>query len=106
MTISRTELERIAALARLKLGEDEADRLTRDCQAILDYFERVREAGRSDRVEYRSVERTAPLREDGIDYDTLEEPLEKLAPDWREGYFILPRLPALDADPFDRDDGA
>lgn len=106
MTINRSELEKIAALAQLRLSEEEADGLTRDCQAILDYFEVIREAGTGDGVVDGSAERSAPLREDRIDCDLLEERLEALAPDWREGYFILPRLPALDADALGYDDGA
>jgi len=98
MTISRTELEKIAALAQLQLSDEEVDGLTRDCQAILDYFQVVSEAGIADGAVDGSAERSAPLREDRIDCDPLEEKLEDLAPDWREGYFILPRLPALDAD--------
>ncbi len=98
MSISRTELDMIAALARLKLSDEEIDGLTGDCQAILDYFKVVREAGTADTVVDGSAERSAPLREDRIDCDPLEEKLEDLAPDWRDGYFILPRLPALDAD--------
>jgi len=98
MTISRSELEKIAALAQLELSDEEAEGLTRDCQSILDYFKVVREVGTADAVVEGSAEPVAPLREDSTHCDPLEEKLEGLAPDWREGYFILPRLPALDAD--------
>jgi aspartyl/glutamyl-tRNA(Asn/Gln) amidotransferase C subunit len=104
MTISRTDLERIAVLAQLKLSEDEADGLAGDCQAILEYFEIVREAGAVESEVDGPVGRAAPLREDRFDCDPLVERLEDLAPDWREGYFILPRLPALDADATSDDD--
>ena len=106
MTISRDELDKIAALAQLELSEEEADGLTRDCQAILEYFEVIREVDTGDAVVDGSADRSAPLREDRIDSDPLREKLEDLAPDWREAYFILPRLPALDADALGDDGGA
>jgi aspartyl/glutamyl-tRNA(Asn/Gln) amidotransferase C subunit len=98
MTFSRSELEKIAALAQLELSDEEAEGLTRDCQSILDYFEVVREIGTPEAVVNGLAEPAATLREDSIHCDPLEEKLESLAPDWREDYFILPRLSALDAD--------
>ena len=105
MTISRVQLKETAALARLELNEDEVARLTRDCQSILHYFEMVREADPADAVGGASVGPAAPLREDRVEPDPLVEKLEDVAPDWREGYFLLPRLPALDADTIREDDG-
>ena len=101
MAIDRSELRRIAALARLSLSEAETERLTRDCQAILQYFETIRGIGTgTDEVE--EAERPAPLREDRTDGDPLEGALDASAPAWRDGYFVIPRLPAMDGE---ADDG-
>ena len=69
------------------------------------YFEWVREAVTASAVEER-LARAAPLRDDRIDSDPLDRKLEALAPDWHEGFFVLPRLPALDADARDGEDDA
>jgi aspartyl/glutamyl-tRNA(Asn/Gln) amidotransferase C subunit len=102
MAIDRSDLLRVAELARLRLSESETDRLTRDCQAILKYFETIRGIG-ADVAETEAAEHAAPLREDGGDRDLLESPPHEMAPAWRDGYFVLPRLPAMDAE-FAEDD--
>ncbi|MEE9133725.1 MAG: Asp-tRNA(Asn)/Glu-tRNA(Gln) amidotransferase subunit GatC [Gemmatimonadota bacterium] len=105
MRISRSELERIAELASLELSEEEAERLTRDCQAILEYFEIVRGADTGDAAPAGPLEHAGPPREDSADCDPLRRRLDEIAPAWREGYFVLPRLPAMDADiPAESDD--
>jgi aspartyl-tRNA(Asn)/glutamyl-tRNA(Gln) amidotransferase subunit C len=96
MSIQRSDVEKVAGLARLQLGREEVERLTRDCQAILDYFETVRGAEADGGRPTRVPDRSAPLREDRPDSEPLERPLEQIAPAWREGYFTLPRLPAMD----------
>lgn len=98
MAIDRSELRRIAELARLRLSEPEVERLTRDCGAILEYFETIRDVGPEGGGQSAGVGRAAPLREDRADCDSLLSPLAELAPAWRDGYFVLPRLPAMDAE--------
>ncbi len=101
MAIDRSELLRIAELARLSLSEAETERLTQDCQAILQYFETIRGIG-TGTDETEAAEWPPSLREDRTDGDTLEGALEALAPAWRDGYFVIPRLPAMDGE---ADDG-
>lgn len=96
MAIERSELRRIAELARLRLSEPEVERLTRDCGAILEYFETIRDVGPDSGGPIAAGARLAPLREDRADCDPLLRPLAEMAPAWRDGYFVLPRLPAMD----------
>jgi aspartyl-tRNA(Asn)/glutamyl-tRNA(Gln) amidotransferase subunit C len=98
MSIEQSELRKIAELARLRLSEGEAERLIRDCEAILNYFEAIREVESEDGATTAGSERTAPLREDRADCDPLRSPLSEMAPAWRDGYFVLPRLPAMDVE--------
>lgn len=98
MAIDRSELRRIADLARLRLSESEVERLTRDCGAILEYFETIRDVGADSDGPTAGEDRPAPLREDRADCDPLLSPLAEMAPAWRDGYFVLPRLPAMDAE--------
>ena len=98
MMIERKDLERIAELARLRLSEEELVRLTRDCRAILAYFEAIRSVDLTEAAPVAALEHAAPMREDRVSGDRLERPPEHMAPAWREGYFVLPRLPAMDAE--------
>ncbi len=97
MGIDRSDVEKVAELARLRLDEDELDGLTRDCQSILGFFEAIRRVDVESAEPAGALDHAAPTREDGVDQDPLTEPLDRMAPAWREGYFVLPRLPALDA---------
>lgn len=100
MPIGRDEVTHIARLARLALAAGEVDRMTRELSAILDHFAAIRALDVSD-VEPLAIaaERAEPLRDDVTERcDPLLAPPEELAPEWRDGFFLLPRLPALDAD--------
>lgn len=101
MALTPEELARIAELARLQLDAEETARLARDCDAILEYFARIEEvADVPDRhsTSAESEAEAAPLRLDSPGHDPLDRPLAEIAPEWRDGFFLLPRLPALDAD--------
>lgn len=96
MTIKRTDVERVAALARLELDDDELEALAADCRSILEFFESIREVDVEGAALSGASEPPAPTRDDKVDADRLERPPAEMAPDWCEGYFVLPRLPALD----------
>jgi aspartyl/glutamyl-tRNA(Asn/Gln) amidotransferase C subunit len=44
----------------------------------------------------------APFRQDVPGSDPLLIPIEQIAPEWRDHFFVVPRLAALDADALDR----
>jgi len=102
MGISRSDVETVAGLARLDLEADELERLARDCASILDYFETV---SRLDIEEdgADSARPATPLRDDKVGADSLTVEIAQLAPKWREGFFVLPRLAALDAEALDEE---
>lgn len=123
MSVTSEEVERIAALARLELGQAEAESLRKDLNGILEHMETLGQAGspgrspagdREDRREGRegadegaagstagieAAHRSgpAPFREDGeAAPDGLARGPEELAPRWEGGFFAVPRLPGLD----------
>ncbi len=101
MKIRRSDAERVSELARLALCAEELVSRTHDLQLIFEHFDALRDLDLSDVAPVGATEcpaPPAPLREDRVDTDPLEGPLEAIAPDWREGFFVLPRLPALDLD--------
>ena len=96
MSIEPRDLQELSELARLELSDEQLRNLVEDCRAILDYFDEIRQLDVTE-VEPSGVGKAgAPLREDVEDPDPLELPPESFAPEWREGFFVLPRLPALD----------
>ena len=99
MQISRAEVEQIAALARLALEPEEVDGLAGDLAAILGHMEELNRVDLGDSTPMDGVsEHTAPFREDQPGADRLSLRVEEIAPHSAEGFFVVPRLAALDAD--------
>ena len=101
MGVTGDEVRRIAALARLRLDDDDVDRLTGDLNGILAHVDAlVAAAEATDAADAEEVEHGAesPVRPDVPDADPLLRPLAALAPEWRGGFFTVPRLEAMNAD--------
>jgi aspartyl-tRNA(Asn)/glutamyl-tRNA(Gln) amidotransferase subunit C len=99
----RRDVEKIAELARLELAEDEAEQLRRELASILEHFEIVQELDLPGGAGSAPAPGAARLRPDRPGSDPLQLPLESLAPAWRDGFFLVPRPPGLEAEP-DPDD--
>lgn len=105
MPIDADAVKRIAKLAHLALDDAEVASMAKELSAILAYVEAIREVD-LDGVEPLAIaaERSDPLREDDpAACDPLLDPPQALAPEWRDGFFLLPRLPALDAEAMELD---
>lgn len=104
--IDESTVRRVAELARLELDEDEVERLVEELGSILGHFEQLEEV---DLEEGEEVEPDGPpaTRADAPGTDPLAFGPGQMAPDWRGGYFVVPRLPGLGG-PGDRgaEDGA
>ncbi len=93
--LERDEVERLARLARLALDEADLERLSVQMASILRHFEELDAAGAlgAPRIQERGLgERT---RQDRPDADPLRFGPERNAPDWRDGFFVVPSLKAL-----------
>lgn len=90
---SAAEIERLARLARIRLEDDEVERLRSELGAILEDLEilhrlaSVHPAG--------DPGATAPLRDDLPSADPFLLPPDAFAPAWSEGYFVAPNPPGL-----------
>lgn len=89
-------VRRAAKLARIALSSAEPERFAEELAPVLDAFERVDASGALPELGTRDRHPEAVLRPDVPDSDPLYLPPSELAPDWREGFFVIPRLPALD----------
>jgi aspartyl-tRNA(Asn)/glutamyl-tRNA(Gln) amidotransferase subunit C len=101
--IDRSQVRHVANLARLELDTDDLDRLAGEMASILSHFEELSEVelphedGPGDRG-------LAPrLRGDDVASDPLAFGPSEMAPEWRDGFFVVPRLPALDSSQPDED---
>ncbi len=93
---SAADVRRAAALASLALSSEEVERFADELARVLDGFEWVESSGPPPEVVSRDRHLEPGLRSDAPDSDTLHKPPSELAPDWRDGFFVVPRLPALD----------
>lgn len=92
MSVDRDELQHIVALAMLDLPPDEIAALARDAAAILDYVSQLDQVQSSD----AAPDRPAPLRPDVIESADLAIPPGTNAPAFRDGFFLVPRLGAME----------
>ena len=120
MSVDRAEVERIAKLAQLRFGDEELNRLTEEMNRILGHAERLQaEAGKGDGEAGAPAEHapTGPARDgygpDGQATgaiagvraasvqvpDNLEEPPASFAPEWQDGFFVVPPPPGVTAEP-------
>ncbi|MEQ8404414.1 MAG: Asp-tRNA(Asn)/Glu-tRNA(Gln) amidotransferase subunit GatC [Oceanicaulis sp.] len=92
MSVTKDEVRRIAALARIKEPADRLDALTNELNGILDWVEQLGE------VDVEGVEpmTTAaptklPLREDAVTDGAKRDAILKNAPKAEEGFFVVPK---------------
>jgi len=93
--VGRDEARRIATLARLRFDADELGRVTEDLNHILDHVEELRS------LEHRTVdtrldgERMSTRGEEAERPDDLRRDIASFAPDWRDGFFVVPPFPGV-----------
>lgn len=102
MTISRKEVEQVARLAHLSVSTLELDELTGDLDSILDHMKELADVDTAEVAPMGGVsDHPAPMREDEVRPDGLNRSAAEVAPHWEEGFFVVPRLAALDGDAVD-----
>lgn len=97
MAVTRADVEYIAGLARLRLSEEEAQRMTSQLNSILEHMDLLRAVDVSG-VEGLGgmAEWPAPARDPGGAPDALRRSVERFAAGWADGFFVVPRLPAVE----------
>ena len=96
MSITREEILQIATLARLRLTDSESEDLSHDLSQILEYVDTLAslQVPDGERLELGPAE--APEREAGqIPPDPMARPPADSAPDFRDGFFVVPSPPSL-----------
>lgn len=94
MPISKDEVQRIADLAKLSIGDDELEKFAEQFQEILEYFTQLESVPTDeDQATYHvlDVENFAtPFREDDVRPSLNSKDAMKNAPDQSEDHFRVP----------------
>ncbi|MCH7933121.1 MAG: aspartyl/glutamyl-tRNA amidotransferase subunit C [Gemmatimonadetes bacterium] len=96
MSITREEILQIATLARLRLTDSESEDLSQDLSQILEYVDTLAslQVPEGERFELGPPE--APERKAGqMAPDAMAHPPTDSAPDFRDGFFVVPSPPSL-----------
>ena len=88
MKIDRDEARRIAGLAHLEFDDASLDRIAGEMTQILGYVERLRDAAV---IEAEAGEAT-PMRDDATRPATAREHIERNAPAFENGFFVVPKV--------------
>lgn len=99
MAITRDEVERLAALARIALDAERLPALTAHLDRILDHVAVLAEVDVTGAPAVAGAGTAAlPLRPDIGPPIPLERPLAAFAPEVRDGFVLVPRLATHDED--------
>ena len=93
MAVTREDVLHVASLARLALDDDAVPRLVSELNGILEHMEVLRKVDTAGVTGAEGVgDAGMPLRIDAGPPYPLAHPREELAPEMRDGFFIVPRL--------------
>ena len=96
MTIRREDVLRTAELAEIAVADDEMPRLVEQLARIVAYVEQLSEVPAGEAAEpYLGGPPQVALREDVIAPAPLARPVSSIAPEFRDGFFLVPRRGAL-----------
>jgi aspartyl-tRNA(Asn)/glutamyl-tRNA(Gln) amidotransferase subunit C len=96
MSVSRQEIERVAALARVGIDATSLDRLTDQISAILDYVAQLEAVDApADAKPFRPGPGHTPLRADAVDPPPMSLTPEEMAPEFAQGFYVVPKVGEL-----------
>jgi len=93
MSVTRETVAKIASLARIRMGEDELDRMVPELNAILGWVEQLGEVN-TDGVEPMTsvVAQKLRWREDVVNDGNIQEDVLKNAPEAQFGFYAVPKV--------------
>mgnify|MGYP000211932495 FL=1 len=93
MSIERQEIEKLATLSRIAIGEDTITEVSQRLSSVLELVDQL-QAVNTDGVEARShpMKATQRLREDEVSEINQREAFQAIAPDTEEGLFLVPKV--------------
>ncbi|EAS48228.1 glutamyl-tRNA(Gln) amidotransferase, C subunit [marine gamma proteobacterium HTCC2207] len=93
MSIERQEIEKLATLSRIAIGEDTITEVSQRLSSVLELVDQL-QAVNTDGVEAMShpMKATQRLREDEVSEINQREAFQAIAPDTEEGLFLVPKV--------------
>lgn len=93
MSLDKTDIDKIAWLARLKIADDDIENYARDLSNILGLVEQMQAINTTD-VEPMAhpLELTARLRSDEITESNQRDHFQTIAPDVEGGHYLVPKV--------------
>lgn len=92
MSISLEGVRHIAALARLGIDDAQAEAIARELSSILSHMRVLAEAEIGSATSETALDHAMPLRPDAGPPIPLARMPHDFAPDFRDGFFLVPRL--------------
>ncbi len=93
MSIERQEIEKLATLSRIAIGEDTITEVSERLSSVLELVDQL-QAVNTEGVEAMShpMKATQRLREDEISEINQREAFQAVAPDTEDGLFLVPKV--------------
>ncbi|MBN2009264.1 Asp-tRNA(Asn)/Glu-tRNA(Gln) amidotransferase subunit GatC [candidate division KSB1 bacterium] len=93
MEITRSDVENVAQLAKLKFDDDEIDQLRQQMSSIISYFEKLSELNTDDVAPLSHVlDITNRMRPDEVRESLPQDIALSNAPVSKRGYFSVPKV--------------
>ena len=93
MSLSKSEIQKVARLARIKISSEEALHFSKELSQIIDWVDVLKEVNTDNVEEMVSVtEMMLPLRKDEVSESDQQESILKNAPKTDYGCFSVPKV--------------
>lgn len=93
MSIGRDDVLKVAYLAELQVTEPEVAPLVKQLSGIVDFVAQLGEVEvPAGTAEFTHGPARVALRADVVAPVPLERSAERMAPDWQDGFYVVPRL--------------
>ena len=96
MSVTAKDVAHIAKLAELAVDPDELAALTEQLDRIVGFVAQLAELGGEAGAPYVAGPDRTPLREDVVERADLARPPAALAPEFVDGFFVVPRLGTME----------
>ena len=98
MSVGENDVRHVANLARLGLDPARVEPLVRELSGILEHMDVLNRVDTSRVDALRDDAPALPTRPDGGERLTLARSPEGFAPEWQDGFFLVPRLATHEGD--------
>ena len=98
MSIGREQVLRIAQLAEIDVAPDDVDTLAAQLDRIVEYVAQLEKLPGGEEQPFIPGPSRLAWREDAVRPAPLARPPAELAPEWRDGYFVVPRLAGMEGE--------